>query len=192
MTASAPPRPRRRYLITPSTQAKLAALYLAAGFILSLLATLELSRRMRAALEEAIYVSHMKASTTGQILAPLVVEVNVFFIAAFILVVAAVTWATLRGLDRKLEWLRAGLRDAARFRFHAVERRGEDAATAAMMDAYGGMMRALAGRFAALEREAALMEAACGAPGAPVDTAAIREALDRARPLTWIKPAREG
>jgi len=191
MNVPSPPRPRRRYLITPSTQMGLAALYLAAGFILSLLATLELSRRMRAALEEAMFVSHMKAGATGQILAPLVVEVNILFIAAFILMVAAVTYATLRALDHKLEWLRAGLRDAARFRFHAVERHWEDAATAAMMDAYGGMIRALAARFAALEREAALMEAACGETGARVDTETLRGALDRARTLTLTKASGE-
>lgn len=177
---SRPPFMRRKFLIHKPAQLKLVAALAASAAVVNVTSLTLLYNLLRREIENAMFSSHIKLRTLGELITPIVFRVNTWAVVAIMAVSAAIiAWVVFR-MNRSLRLLR---RDMGRIgALYLVEagrfERGE--AIRNMMEEFDSMVGSLNESFSEVASASGRLSEIAGREGR-IDPAAVKEEVLRIR-----------
>ncbi|MGK7346497.1 MAG: hypothetical protein ACNS63_11900 [Candidatus Nitrospinota bacterium M3_3B_026] len=171
---------RRKFLIHKPAQLKLVAALAASAAVVNVTSLTLLYNLLRREIENAMFSSHIKLRTLGELITPIVFRVNTWAVVAIMAVSAAIiAWVVFR-MNRSLRLLR---RDMGRIgALYLVEagrfERGE--AIRNMMEEFDSMVGSLNESFSEVASASGRLSEIAGREGR-IDPAAVKEEVLRIR-----------
>lgn len=153
-----PPLRRRKFLIHKPSQLRLMAAMLVAVLAIEIVSVFALYGSLQGVIENAMFSSHIRINTLGEVMTPIIMRVNAWSAMAILIISAVIVGSVVYRMNRTLRLVRADVRKLGELDIsHAGEYKRAESVRS-MMEAFDEMTETLSAAMAKVKTSSAEME----------------------------------